>query len=359
LATSKYLIDVMTRHQVYLERLKTNQVALFDPVLRKIDRAIQQILLSGDWYDVNDLSKRKLEELIKRLVKTEQSLMSDYANDLTNQLSDITGYEAQFAEKALENALLNYKPTSIDPIATAWLEAKTTPVQATGQLLASFVKNWSTQSLLGVEATIRNAHAQGWTIDQTISAIRGTKARNYNDGILAKTQRNVATMVRTAVQHASNSARQAVWSENKDIVVGYRWISTLDLRTTTQCRSLDQQVFKLGRGPRPPLHPGCRSTTVPELTETADLLGGKATRSAKGSDGGEQVKASTTYYEWLLEQPPAFQDSAIGATRGKLLRDGGLSADEFARLNLGRNFEPLTLKEMRRLSPEVFRKANL
>jgi hypothetical protein len=49
----------------------------------------------------------------------------------------------------------------------------------------------------------------------------------------------------------------------------------------------------------------------------------------------------------------------IGPTRGKLLRDGGLSARRFAELQLGKTFEPLNLKEMRKLDPLAFRRAGL
>ena len=51
--------------------------------------------------------------------------------------------------------------------------------------------------------------------------------------------------------------------------------------------------------------------------------------------------ASQTYYEWLKTQPAEF-DIAIGTTRAKLLRSGGLSAERFAELQLGTNFQPLT-----------------
>lgn len=52
-------------------------------------------------------------------------------------------------------------------------------------------------------------------------------------------------------------------------------------------------------------------------------------------------------------------DIAIGTTRAKLLRSGGLSAERFAELQLGTNFQPLTLDEMRRLEPKAFARAGI
>lgn len=99
----------------------------------------------------------------------------------------------------------------------------------------------------------------------------------------------------------------------------------------------------------------CRSTTVPVLDDSLDFLDEGASRASQ--DG--PIDANTTYYSWLKRQNAAFQDSAIGPTRGKLLRDGGLTSDEFARLNLNRNFEPLTLAEMEAKAPEVFEMAGV
>jgi len=162
-------------------------------------------------------------------------------------------------------------------------------------------------------------------------------------------------VVRTAIQHVASTARMETWAANADVVEVYRWVSTLDNKTTPTCRSLDGQVFKLGRGPRPPVHIRCRSTTVAEVDPKYDFLDEGATRSSASG----YVDGDLTYYEWLKTQPEAFQDSAIGPTRGKLLRDGGLTAEEFARLNLGRNFEPLTLEEMRKLEPTAFQRAGI
>jgi len=106
--------------------------------------------------------------------------------------------------------------------------------------------------------------------------------------------------------------------------------------------------------PMPPYHIGCRTTTIPVLNAAFAGLGAGGMRIARGPDGQELVPANQTYFEWLQTQPADFQDSAIGPRRGELLRDGGLSASRFAELNLGRNFQPRTLEEMRRLEPVAF-----
>ena len=105
----------------------------------------------------------------------------------------------------------------------------------------------------------------------------------------------------------------------------------------------------------------CRTTTAAALDRSFDFLSRGETRAARDPETGkiEKVPAKQTYYAWLKNQPKAFQESVLGVKRTKLLRDGGLSAQRFAELQLDKRFKPLTLKEMRELDPVAFEKAGL
>jgi hypothetical protein len=95
------------------------------------------------------------------------------------------------------------------------------------------------------------------------------------------------------------------------------------------------------------------------LSEEFDFLDDGATRASKMADGGSQVDTKETYYSLLKQQPVSFQNAAIGIKRATLLRNGGLSSTEFARLSLGKNFKPLSLVEMEKLAPSVFERAGI
>ena len=174
------------------------------------------------------------------------------------------------------------------------------------------------------------------------------------DGILQTTTRNAEAIVRTGVQQVANDARLEIAKQNIDIVIGEQIIATLDGRTSQVCRSLDGRVFKVGEGRRPPFHINCRSTFILVLDPK---YRGKGNTDKRASYEG--VTDNKSYYEWLKSQPKTFQDDALGKKRAALFRDGGLSADDFARLNLNKNFEPLTLDEMRAKNPTAFEKAGL
>ena len=75
----------------------------------------------------------------------------------------------------------------------------------------------------------------------------------------------IQTIVRTSINQVSNVAAQQVYKANPDATKKYRYLATLDSKTSSRCRSLDQQVFEYGKGPEPPQHFNCRSRTVAEI----------------------------------------------------------------------------------------------
>ena len=113
----------------------------------------------------------------------------------------------------------------------------------------------------------------------------------------------INTIVRTSVNQVSNAASQSVYKANKKITKEYRYISTLDSRTSAVCRNLDGQIFLYGKGPEPPQHFGCRSTTVPVI----DYKGNgwpapPSVTTAKRASVDGPVPANTTYGKWLYDQ---------------------------------------------------------
>lgn len=357
MATHPNLTDAALRHQVYLERLKTGQIREFLLVFKESDAAIRLALQAAGVDLLTDMSPVELERLVKDLSLKQGELFSAVIDKWMAQLPDLAEYEAQHEVRALRseaNAATRQqlKIPSAKKVAT---ESLRRPVQAFGKRVEDVAADWSKSAIDRTNGAIRVGYAQGKTVPQVISQLLGTKALKYKDGSQEISKRTAATVVRTGIQEVANTARQVVYEENDDLVVGYIWVSTLDQRTSTICRSLDGQRFKLGQGPVPPIHPNCRSTTTPDVSSEFDFLNAGATRSS--ADG--YVNQELTYYDWLKRQTGEFQDGVLGPTRGQLFRDGGLSSDRFRELQLDKNFEPLTLDEMRELEPKAFNKAGL
>lgn len=347
------LAAIATRHQVFLERYKAGKIGDLVSVFAQIDKLTREIITTRVDSNMSELSKRKLDAMLVELQTANAEALEKGKAKLFEDLETLAAYEAGFELRTLQ-ALVGAKVKE-GKAAAAFAFAKRQPIGATGELLESFVENWSAGELARMNNLVRKAWGEGWTIQQMVTGIRGTKAQGYSDGILASSRRNAESIARTAIQHVASTGRMSTWEANSDLVQGYRYIATLDAKTTQICRSLDQKVFKLGEGPVPPMHIRCRSTTIAEMDPSLDFLDEGATRSSL--DG--PVAADMSYYEWLKGQDAEFVKEALGATRAKLFLEGGLSADEFARLNLSKNFHPLTLDEMRQLEPLAFKRAGI
>lgn len=348
--------DIATRHQVLLERLKAGGARDLASAFNAVERATLDVLGALSVEGVGDITKRELQAMLAELRAVNTELLTNATDDMMSNLEKLAGDSAHFEVSALESLSSKIKLTTPD-MASAYRFALNQPLSATGQLLEKFVSEWSTGEVNRINDAVRRAWGEGWSVGRLTSAIRGTKALDYQDGIVMTSRRNAASVARTSIQHVASAARMKVWSDNPDVVKYYRYVATLDSKTTQLCRSLDGKVFPVGAGPVPPRHINCRSTTVAIIDPALglDFLDKGATRSAE--DG--PVPATETYYDWLKGQTADFQKVALGATRAKLFRDGGLSAEKFAALNLGRNFEPLTLDEMRKLAPSAFVKAGI
>jgi SPP1 gp7 family putative phage head morphogenesis protein len=354
------LVEQSTRHQVHLERLKTGEANQFAAFLKQIDSSIRGRLTGKD---LTEFSRGRLERLLASVEKDLESIYSAHWLELKGNLIELGQYEAGFESRSLNEAGKGRFETVVPTNKQVRAAVIAAPLSVRGadggKLLEPFIRDWSQNETKRVVGAIRQGYFEGQTTSKILQAVRGTRANGFRDGILAVSNRTASAIVRTAVQHVASTARQETWNENSDIVQKVRWVSTLDTRTSPQCQSLDGREFPIGSGPRPPIHINCRSTTVPVLDSRYDFLSEGATRSARDDDGVGRVGAGQTYYSWLKRQPAGFQDTAIGPVRGKLLRNGGLTAERFSELSLGKNFEPLSLDQMRRLEPVAFEKAGI
>jgi SPP1 gp7 family putative phage head morphogenesis protein len=118
----------------------------------------------------------------------------------------------------------------------------------------------------------------------------------------------IITLVRTSINQVANTASQQVYEANQDITKKYRYVATLDTRTSAICAALDGKEFEYGKGPMPPQHFNCRSTTVPIID--SDILPPSTTATRASKDG--QVPINQSYGQWLHNQPRSVQAEALG-----------------------------------------------
>lgn len=185
--------------------------------------------------------------------------------------------------------------------------------------------------------TVRNGLLTGETTQQIAkrltgrlhfgNALKGSVQQIADRGGAATkmADKQVMTIVRTSINQVANEASQRVYEANRDLTDKYQYVATLDSRTSLICARLDGQEFEYGKGPTPPQHFNCRSTTVPivDFSEFGFDDPPEGKRAAKWGEAqkGRQVPAGMTYADWLKKQPKSVQAEVLGKWKSQYFRD--------------------------------------
>ncbi|MGL5904237.1 MAG: minor capsid protein [Cetobacterium sp.] len=338
------LISAFISHQVWLQRNASHEVSELEPFIQQMrDEVRKQVLQFGD----DNRTRQNLEKLLRDLEDILDGITTNWQDKLTEDLQALGGYEADWTTKTLTaNVDAEFVTPSPEQV---WSAAKWNPLALNDKPadLFGMMAGWGDTEINRLVTGVKMGFVQGKTTRQIVKEVVGP------GGLADISQRNAATVVRTALNHVSTQARETTYKKNSDIVEKYEWVSTLDSRTSTICRHNDGMEWELGKGPLPPAHPSCRSCTAPVISSEFDFLDKGAKRAAKGADGGQQVDASTTYYEFFAQQPAWWQDEAIGPVRGKIFRNSGISPEEFRVISVDAFGRPLSLKDMAALDDRV------
>ncbi len=274
------------------------------------------------------------------------------------------GYQLSLFDSMLPDFVADVHPlVGISPDAL-YAAAMARPFQ--GRLLSEWASDLEADRLRRITNTVRQGFLLGDTNEQIARKIRGHVSKGFQDGALQMSRANAASIAKTAVGHLAATARESFASANNDLIKGKQWLSTLDNRTTPQCRIRDRLKYTLNNKPvghsvpylQGPgkIHFCCRSTETFILKSAKELgIDVRDISPAERASMDGVVAGDTTYREWFLRQPYTRQKQIVGETRAKLIRDGGMSPDEFY-TDKG---EWLTLKQLRERDAQVFRKAGI
>lgn len=360
------LLNLTLSHSVDLRRYSESVVYRMISVLNRSDSAIAAELLQK-LADVSPstFSMDRLESMLYSVRSMNREAYTLMERELSTELQDFTKYEVAYQQSMLTAVVpvqVHVAAVVADAVHAA---AMARPFQ--GGLLKGFLSDMEDKKARLIRQAIADGFVQGKTTSQIVSEIRGTRAKGYSDGLIEITRRDAQAVVRTALAHTASFARDSFYDANADLVKGYMWLATLDLRTSSPCRARDHKQYNKDRKPvghtlpwgagPGRFHWNCRSTSTPVLKSLSELLGVKVsefTPSDRASMDG-QVPASTDYGTWLKKQSAARQDEVLGPTRGKLLRSGELSmADMYSAKG-----SPLTLAQLREKYQSEFQRAGL
>lgn len=351
------LQDASLRHAVYLARYRAAVITRMLNLLARADADIVRQLRTRNVQ--TPFSEDRLQKLLVAVRAQQAKMWVKWREALRGELNAVGVYEADFQRRMIGAALPAEIANAVAVVApsTKLIHTAVTSRPFQGRFLRDWAASLEKDRLRRVEDAVRIGLVEGETVDKIVSRIAGTRAARYADGVLAINRRNAEAVVRTAVTHTTSRAREALYTANPNLIKGVQYVATLDARTTDICASLDGQVFDVDKGPRPPQHVNCRSTTAPVLASFKEL-GFNASEVSEGTRASMngQVPESTTYQSWLKSQPAHVQTEALGATKAKLFRDGGLTVDRLVERRTGHSY---TLRELASREAEAFRRAGL
>lgn len=355
IADNRRLYDIATRHRIYIEGVKVQMAREFNFVLAELRLELNKLLRRVKYKTLDGLTKAELNRLVVSLRDSQSKVYNAYTQQVLKQLKDFMAADLEVSRRAYVQSVLQDDSESIvsDERAVRFLEEENNqtaaiplfglaaitgnderlwsavtnaPIPANGIYIVPFIKTFSTSAQAGVENIVRKAWANGWTLEETISAITGEDARQGTSSQLQRVGVQASAVLATAVQHVSAIVGAGVMSA---LFGWYMWHSVIDNATTEICRSRNRHRYRYGAGPIPPAHIRCRSHIAP-IVGTDDI-------------------AAESFYTWAVNQPQDVQDDILGEADAEALRNGSLKEKDLA----GFESRPLTLSEFRRKINEI------
>ena len=342
---------ILYRNAIDLNRFSNGvQNRLVKANKKVLVRAIEQLAKIDD-SEKPSYKAARLRALLKQTKESLGTWRKESVAVMIKELEGIADVQAGFVESQIEKALpsgvlrseLNPAGYSVQTVAVSPDFAKavvtkdpsvvtlraTGPFDLTaaqgaqltlpnGDTVEKAFRGIASRELSNFKQTVRTGLLSGEPTEDIVRQLMGNlefgqragtplQAALSGDAGFKMARHQIRTVVRTSVNQVSNAASKQVYKANEDVTEKYRYVATLDSRTSALCASLDGQEFEYDKGPEPPQHFNCRSTTVAVidwdgLRKKYPQLKFDDPAEGKRAAAGGMVPADTTYGKWLHGQ---------------------------------------------------------
>lgn len=298
--------------------------------------------------------REALAELEAPAYKNRMKRLDDIDKSINRLINAVASKERDAIDKTMRKVYeSSYHHAVYEAARMSGLDLQTGPIDE-GALETILKKKWSGQNYSERVWNNTQKVADALKEELMVGALTGKTEKEMTDSINEQflSGRNKARrLVRTESSYIHNEAHFQAYKDYG--IEEYRFVATLDLRTSQICRERDGSVYrvndkKIGVN-APPMHPWCRSTTIMNLDdETMHNL----ERFARDPVTGERMKvpADETYKEWYQRMVEKHGAEAIN-TAGKSTKN--YSSDKVQYQNyinvLGNKFVPDTLEEFQKI----------
>lgn len=344
MTANEKLLNAAIHRAIDTHQFSTGVVRKLIALLNRTDRALFEALSNAlARLPAESFTVERLEQLIFSVRDLNAQAYTQIGTHLTEQVRGLAaaeaGYQFRLFSVIIPQQVLSAYPVTAVAIEQVVAGALSRPFQ--GRLLKEWATSIGEDRMRRIREAVRIGYVSNETNDQIIRRIRGTRAKQYSDGIIEMDRRNLAAIVNTAVSHTASSAREEFYRGNTDLIKAVQWVSTLDSRTSDICKVRDgAQYTPITHHPIGHLFPwlggpgrahiNCRSTSVPITRSFKELSGvdiPEFSPSTRASMDG-QVAADLSYGDWLQKQSADRQDEILGKARGEAMRSGRLPWDQ-------------------------------
>jgi hypothetical protein len=330
------LIDAILEHQIDLLRFEEGVRARVLAVLNRLQAELAQTLTRAD---LTAFTKARTEALLRQAT----AVIDHYYATGQGVLNTAMTGAAQTTARATAQTL----GPSLNIVTTVGLPTETflARIASNALLLGSPAADWwlrqSQDTAWRFSTAVRQGLAAGETNEAIVRRVVGSPRLGI-PGVMTAARSNARSLVHTSIQAAANGARMETFRKNADVLVGVRWLATLDVHTCEICAPRDRKEYTLTDDPPEPkghvlawdggpgvIHWGCRCVAVP-VTKTYKELGlniKKAPRGMRASSDGP-VPANMDFEAFLKRKGKAWQDEALGPGRADLWRANKLTLEQ-------------------------------
>ena len=402
-ASKKKIADLAKQiadHQARLQVIGSNWGEVINDALDATEKKfLAELTKKLKNFDFSANTKKTLDQLdkiAKKLAEIREKALSEAREEIERQAHELAENEAKWGKKVTKELSDKDDAKKLKDPSETMLGRVVSYSLSNGKTLNQWFQNIADSDFSRLQSFIQNGFSSGLTIQEMISGIIGTAEGNYLDGIFNTTRNEAENIARTLCNGIANSAKEAFYQANDDVISGVEILSTLDGRTCPVCASLDRKRYKLGEShPSLPLHNRCRCVLLP-VTPASDfadeqrpmanadfMAEAKRNYSAKYPDKNFDDLATSTkkkyYYKAMREYEersgkPAYTQSDgavsfrdyfnehmteqqrkdwLGPERYKLWKRGGISLDKFIPPYPQKR---MTVEELKKLDKASFEK---
>lgn len=279
----KNVVDAVVRHRIDVQRFGRSQAEDLIELMAEEDAALIAMLRRRlPHVAANDIRKSRAQALLQAAREARQESMRELRDVMKSELREFLKVEIEAIGASMSRAAGGVVFDTVSADVLRGILARPIAVgEGTARTIAQWIDDIIEADARRVVGALQHAIATGTDVAETIRLLSGSRAAKFSDGLLAQTRRQLETLIQTASKHAAEEAMLAWGEANSGLVIGWMWVTMLDLNVCKRCRAQRGRFIPNGsrRPPKgmkmadyrrgPPIHGRDRCVKVPIFDQRA------------------------------------------------------------------------------------------